>query len=155
MHKHLQETLRLQKRIQLGKTLYRFLDFINRKHFTLILKMKILINCTGKFCYCYGNFQNTEAALTGGALKSFTKFTRKHLCQSLFFNKVADLSPSTLLKKSLRHRCFPASDCFSKYESLIHDSAHPQLSIKKLSRKCLENIQEHLHRISTFKLLVP
>ena len=24
-----------------------------------------------------------------GALKNFAKFTRKHLCQSLFFNKVA------------------------------------------------------------------
>ena len=27
-----------------------------------------------------------------GALKNFAKFTRKHLCQSLFFNKVAGLS---------------------------------------------------------------
>ena len=26
-----------------------------------------------------------------GVLKSFAKFTEKHLCQSLFFNKVADL----------------------------------------------------------------
>ena len=26
-----------------------------------------------------------------GVLRSFTKFTGKHLCQSLFFNKVADL----------------------------------------------------------------
>ena len=30
--------------------------------------MMILINCTGKFCYRHGNFQNTEAA-TGGFLK--------------------------------------------------------------------------------------
>ena len=35
------------------------------------------------------------------------KFTRKHLCQSLFFNKVAGLRPVTLLKKRLWHRCFP------------------------------------------------
>ena len=40
-----------KKRIQLGKTLYRFPDFINRKYFTLILKIMPLINCTGKFCY--------------------------------------------------------------------------------------------------------
>ena len=32
-------------------------------------------------------------------LKNFAKFTRKHLCQSLLFNKVAGLSPATLLKK--------------------------------------------------------
>ena len=39
-------------------------------------------------------------------LKKFAKFTAKHLCQSLFFNKVAGLRPVTLLKKRLWHRCF-------------------------------------------------
>ena len=34
----------------------------------MILKMTIFINCTGKFCYGDGNFQNTEAA-TGSVLK--------------------------------------------------------------------------------------
>ena len=34
----------------------------------------------------------TEAA-TGGVLRNCIKFTGKHLCQSLFFNKVADLRP--------------------------------------------------------------
>ena len=32
-------------------------------------------------------------------LRNFAKFTGKHLCQSLFFNKVAGLRPATLLKK--------------------------------------------------------
>ena len=36
-----------------------------------------------------------------GVLKNFTKLTGKHLCQSLFFNKVADLRPATLLKDTL------------------------------------------------------
>ena len=36
-----------------------------------------------------------------GVLKNFAKFTRKRLCQSLFFNKVAGLSFATLLKKRL------------------------------------------------------
>ena len=36
-----------------------------------------------------------------GVLRYFTKFTGKHLCQSLFFNEVAGLSPATLLKKRL------------------------------------------------------
>ena len=31
--------------------------------------------------------------------RNFTKFTGKRLCQSLFFNNVADLRPVTLLKK--------------------------------------------------------
>ena len=52
--------------------------------------MTNLINCTDKLCYLYENVQNTEAA-TEGVLKKFTKFTGKHLCQSLFFNKVAGL----------------------------------------------------------------
>ena len=41
-----------------------------------------------------------------GVLRKFTKFTGKHLCQILFFNKVADLRPATLLKKRLWHNCF-------------------------------------------------
>ena len=36
-----------------------------------------------------------------GALRSFAKFTGKHLRQSLFFNKVAGLRPATLLKMRL------------------------------------------------------
>ena len=41
-----------------------------------------------------------------GVLRNFAKFTGKHLCQSLFFNKVAGLRPVALLKKRLWHRCF-------------------------------------------------
>ena len=44
-----------------------------------------------------------------GVLRNFTKFTGKHLCQSLFFNKVAGLSPAALLKKRLWQRCFPVN----------------------------------------------
>ena len=32
-----------------------------------------------------------------GVPRNFTKFTGKHLCQSLFFNKVADLRPKTCI----------------------------------------------------------
>ena len=39
-------------------------------------------------------------------LRNFTKFTGKHLYQSLFFNKVAG-QPANSLKKRLWHRCFP------------------------------------------------
>ena len=122
-----------KKRIQLGETLRRFLDLINRKCSTLILKMTILINCAGKFCYRHRDFQNTEAA-TKNVLKNFTKFIEKRLCEGLFFNI---LSPATLFKKRLRHRCF------SKYENL-YDSGRLHLSGKKLFWKYLENIQKHI-----------
>ena len=45
--------------------------------------------------------QPPEVFYKKGVLKNFTKFTGKHLCQSLFFNKVAGLRPATLLKKRL------------------------------------------------------
>ena len=41
-------------------------------------------------------------------LRNFVKFTRKHLCHSLFFNKSL-----TLLKKRLWHKCFPVN--FTKF----------------------------------------
>ena len=44
-----------------------------------------------------------------GVLINFIKFTGKHLCQSLIFNKVAGLRFATLLKKILWHRCFPVN----------------------------------------------
>ena len=46
-------------------------------------------------------------------LINFAKFTGKHLCQILFFNKVAGLRPETLLTKRLWHRCFPVN--FAKF----------------------------------------
>ena len=48
-----------------------------------------------------------------GVLRSFTKFTVKHLCQSPFFKKVAGLGPATLLKKRLWYRCFTMN--FAKF----------------------------------------
>ena len=46
-------------------------------------------------------------------LKNFAKCTGKHLCQSLFFNKAAGLRSIltilTILKKRLRHSCFPVN----------------------------------------------
>ena len=44
-----------------------------------------------------------------GVPRNLTKFTGKHLCQGLFFNKVAGLMPATLFKKILWHRCFPVN----------------------------------------------
>ena len=37
--------------------------------------------------------QPPEVSVRKGVLRNFAKFTGKHLCQSLFFNKVAGLSP--------------------------------------------------------------
>ena len=50
-------------------------------------------------------------------LKNFAKYTGKHLCQSLFSNKVATLRPATLLKKRLWHSCFHVN--FAKFQRTI------------------------------------
>ena len=52
-----------------------------------------------------------------GALKNFSKFAEKHLYWSPFFNKVAGLTPATLLKKTLWHKCFPVK--FGKFLGTI------------------------------------
>ena len=59
----------------------------------------------------WGRFRSSrpEVFYKKGVLRYFPKFTGKHLCQSLFFNKVAGLSPATLLKKTLWRRCFPVN----------------------------------------------
>ena len=46
-----------------------------------------------------------------GVLGNFAKFTGKHLCLRLFFNKLQALA--TLLKKSPWPRCFPVN--FAKF----------------------------------------
>ena len=59
----------------------------------------------------------TQMYLNIDVLENFTNFTvckyiqfRKHLCWSLFFNKVASLQ---LYYKTLQHRCFPLN--FAKF----------------------------------------
>ena len=42
-----------------------------------------------------------EVLCKKGVLRNSAKFTRKHLCQSLFFNKVADLSLQLYKKETL------------------------------------------------------
>ena len=46
-----------------------------------------------------------------GVLRNFTEFTGKHLCQSLFFNKVAFLRLATLLKKETLAQVFFCKFC--------------------------------------------
>ena len=47
--------------------------------------------------------QSPDVLCKKGVHKHFAKFTRKHLCQSLFFNKVAELMSEALFKKRFWH----------------------------------------------------
>ena len=58
---------------------------------------------------CLFRSSRPEVFCNKGVLENFAKFTGKHLCQSLFFNKLAAVRPATLLKKRLWHRGFPVN----------------------------------------------
>ena len=65
--------------------------------------------------YLKNTFLTAEAVVRRcskkGVLRNFAKLTGKHL--RVFVNKVASLTPATLLKKTLWRRCFPAN--FAKF----------------------------------------
>ena len=42
-------------------------------------------------------------------LENLAKFVGKRLCRNFFFNIAAGLRTATLLKKRVRHRCFPVN----------------------------------------------
>ena len=80
--------------------------------------------------YCYLQKQSPVFVLSK---RCSYKFRKIHLCQSLFFNKVAGLRPRTLFKNGLQHKCFPVNfanflrapfyiippdDCFCNEEEL-------------------------------------
>ena len=56
------------------------------------------------------------------ALVKFTKSAGKHLCQSLFFNKVAGLRAATLLKNNIWHRCFPVNSAKFLRTPYLHNT---------------------------------
>ena len=84
-----------------GKWDYRFL-FLER----WILRINVIRYCTENWS------SHQRCSMKKGVLRNFAKFTGKHLCQSLSFNKFAGWS-TTLLKKRLRRRCFPVN--FAKF----------------------------------------
>ena len=83
---------------------------------------------------CKSRSNHRRCSVKNGVLRNFAKFAGKHLCQSLFLNKVAGLRPAILLKKRLWHSSFllhlakiskstsfyrtPLGDCFCKSQSL-------------------------------------
>ena len=89
------------------------------------------------FCLQYLNLQfsketTRKCSVRKDVLRNFANLTRKHLCQNLFFNKVAGMSLTNLLKKKLWHRCFPVNfsehcfyrtslgDCFCTLRKMIN-----------------------------------
>ena len=76
------------------------------------LKTNLLIQ---KLVSDIGSSYNRTRSIKEGVLKKFVKVPGKHVCKSLFFNKLASLTPGTLFKKRLWHWCFPVN--FAKFLS--------------------------------------
>ena len=55
--------------------------------------------------------QPPEVFYKKGVVRNFTKFIGKHLCLSLFFNKVAGLRPVTFIKKETLAQVFSYEFC--------------------------------------------
>ena len=86
-------------------------------------------------------------------LRNFIKFTGKHLCyslffnkvagQSLFFNKVAGLRPAVWLKRRLWHRCFSVN--FSKFLRILFLTKHLRLLLLQIMEIVFEHFDLVLH----------
>ena len=71
------------------------------KNLKLIFGNKVKRNTTISLVEGNNRSSHSEMFCKKGVLENFAKFIGKHLCLSLFFNKVAGLRPVTLLKKRL------------------------------------------------------
>ena len=87
-------------------------------------------------------------------LRNIAKFTEKHLCQSLFCNKVAGLRPATLLKMRLWHRCFPVN--FAKFLRTPFFTEHLKrllLAFQIIKKLLKEGYNEGLFLLSSYVVL--
>ena len=95
-------------------TCYLFFDVIN-----FVIGLSFLIkpfsymtkNLEQKLKYLKNQSSRLKVFCIKSVLRNFAKFTGKHLCQSLFFNKIAGVRPATLLKKVTLAHVFYCEFC--------------------------------------------
>ena len=68
---------------------------------------------------CRSRRSRPEVFCKKGVLRNFTKFTGKHLCQSLFFNKVAGLACKFIKKQTLA-QLFSCEFCEISKNTFLH-----------------------------------
>ena len=80
-----------------------------------------------------------------GVLRNFPKFTGKHLCQSLFFNKVAGLRPTTLLKKETLAQVFSCVFCKISENIFFTEHLRKNASVNSLGHSAVStSMQNHI-----------
>ena len=67
-------------------------------------------------------------------LRNFSKFTGKHLCQNLFFNKVAGLRPANFIKKYTLAHMFSCEFCEISKNSFFHRTPLVAASVLKITK---------------------
>ena len=74
--------------------------------------------------------RHRSCSLRKGVLRNFAKFTGKHLCQSLFFNKVAGLSPEAcnFIKKETLAQVFSCEFCEISKNTFLTEHLWPAAS---------------------------
>ena len=60
---------------------------------------------------CTLQMQPPEVFCKKGVLRNFKRFTGKHVCQNLFFNKVVGCLASNLIKKETLTQAFSSEIC--------------------------------------------
>ena len=77
--------------------MYRAINYTNQKLsiFFCDLQKKLLVIYFIKYSRQTATAQKQRCSMKKSVLRNFINFTGKHLCQSLFFNKIADLKPAT------------------------------------------------------------
>ena len=92
-----------------------------------------------------GRSSHQKCSMKKDVLKNFTKFTGKHLCQSLFLNR------ENLLKKGLWHRCFPVS--FAKFLGTPFFTEHLQWLFSGLANREVRRRKKNLSILSQLYLI--
>ena len=101
----------------------------------------IVISLGGKY-----RSSHQRCSVKKGGLRNFSKFTGKHLCHCLFFNKVAGLRPyaCNFLKKRLWDSCFPLNFVKILRTSFLQNTS-TQLLLEIPVSKLFSNFDIHLY----------
>ena len=75
-----------------------------------MFNLSLYINTSKNYSVCTSGESCPEVSCKKCVLKNFAKFTEKHLCRSLFFNKVAR-GPQFILKKETLAQVFCCEFC--------------------------------------------
>ena len=113
------------KHYSISKFFFKFSNFANKEqiwtsqkeHVSYYsLQMQLILQLPNRTKSFPSNSRSSHqrCSVKKGVLRNFAKFIGKHMCRSLFFNKIAGLGPATLLKRRLWHRCFSMN--FEKFQ---------------------------------------